>query len=294
MNTQDYLNQLEEDRQDLVDNLETKGITGLTGDETFTQLVPEVLNIPSGANLSEYFEYEPTTISNPENWGTNNFIKKMPDLLIPNTTTSLYKLFYYFGSKVIPKVVCGNNVTTFKEMFYGCNKPTEIDVGSLNISNVTTVDSMFYGCTSLINLKNSSNLGSTLCTTFSNMFYNCQNLTTLDLSNLNPTSSSSVVFQDTFYNCRNLTTIDLSNLEKAVTTTRMFENCTSLTKIDMRKMKFANISNYGRTFGGNSSTGPADDCLIIVKDDTQKNWIINKFSRLTNVKTVEEYENPSA
>ena len=38
--TSDYLNQLETDRQDLVDNLETQGITGLTGDETFTALVP--------------------------------------------------------------------------------------------------------------------------------------------------------------------------------------------------------------------------------------------------------------
>ena len=46
--TADYLTQLEEDRQDLVDNLETKGITGLSGNETFTELVPEVLNIPSG------------------------------------------------------------------------------------------------------------------------------------------------------------------------------------------------------------------------------------------------------
>jgi hypothetical protein len=48
MTTADYLNQLEQDRQDLVDNLETKGITGLTGDETFTELVPEVLNISGG------------------------------------------------------------------------------------------------------------------------------------------------------------------------------------------------------------------------------------------------------
>lgn len=42
------LSQLEQDREDLVDNLETKGITGLTGDETFTELVPEVLNISGG------------------------------------------------------------------------------------------------------------------------------------------------------------------------------------------------------------------------------------------------------
>ena len=51
METKDYLEQLEQDREDLVDNLETKGITGLTGDETFTQLVPEVLNIPSGGSV---------------------------------------------------------------------------------------------------------------------------------------------------------------------------------------------------------------------------------------------------
>lgn len=42
------LTQLVQDRDDLVTNLTTKGISGLTGDETFTELVPEVLNIPSG------------------------------------------------------------------------------------------------------------------------------------------------------------------------------------------------------------------------------------------------------
>lgn len=48
MTTQDYLDQLESDRSDMVDNLETQGITGLTGDETFTELVPEILNIAGG------------------------------------------------------------------------------------------------------------------------------------------------------------------------------------------------------------------------------------------------------
>ena len=51
----EQLTQLESDRSDLVDNLETMGITGLSGDETFTELVPEVLNIQGGADLSDYF-----------------------------------------------------------------------------------------------------------------------------------------------------------------------------------------------------------------------------------------------
>lgn len=51
--TSDYLEQLEQDREDLVDNLETKGITGLTGDETFTQLVPKVLDIQSTPDTTD-------------------------------------------------------------------------------------------------------------------------------------------------------------------------------------------------------------------------------------------------
>ena len=31
-------------------------------------------------------------------------------------------------------------------------------------------------------------------------------------------------------------------------------------------------------------------CLIIVKDDTQRTWITSKFSKLTNIKTIAEYE----
>lgn len=49
---EEQLTQLVSDRDDLVTNLTTKGISGLTGEETFTELVPEVLNIPSGGGGS--------------------------------------------------------------------------------------------------------------------------------------------------------------------------------------------------------------------------------------------------
>ena len=58
------LTQLESDRQDLVDNLETKGITGLTGDETFTELVPEVLNISGGTpSITSYTQLRNESIN---------------------------------------------------------------------------------------------------------------------------------------------------------------------------------------------------------------------------------------
>lgn len=55
----EQLTQLESDRQDLVSNLQTKGITGLTGDETFTELVPEVLNIQTGGGSFPITFYNP-------------------------------------------------------------------------------------------------------------------------------------------------------------------------------------------------------------------------------------------
>ena len=33
------------------------------------------------------------------------------------------------------------------------------------------------------------------------------------------------------------------------------------------------------------------DCLIIVKGQTEKDWVLNVRSDFTNVKTIEEYEN---
>jgi len=49
-NTADYLNQLIDDRNDLADNLVTMGVAA-THSETFTELVPKVLDISGGGNI---------------------------------------------------------------------------------------------------------------------------------------------------------------------------------------------------------------------------------------------------
>ena len=58
MTTSDYLEQLIQDRDNLVDNLTTMGIEDLTGDETFTELVPKVLHIPSGGGAQDIYRVE--------------------------------------------------------------------------------------------------------------------------------------------------------------------------------------------------------------------------------------------
>lgn len=59
--TSDYLIQLQQDREDLVDNLEAQGIDDLTGDETFTELVPRVLDIEGGGSGNKINIYSGST-----------------------------------------------------------------------------------------------------------------------------------------------------------------------------------------------------------------------------------------
>jgi hypothetical protein len=50
-------------------------------------------------------------------------------------------------------------------------------------------------------------------------------------------------------------------------------------------MNLSSLTSYTNMF-----TGVPSNCLIIVKDSTQKTWLQSKFSNLTNIKTVAEYE----
>lgn len=68
MQTSDYLEQLVQDKSDLVDNLTTQGIADLTGDETFTELVPKVLDISGGGTTEpeekdvNFYDYDGTRL----------------------------------------------------------------------------------------------------------------------------------------------------------------------------------------------------------------------------------------
>jgi hypothetical protein len=104
-----------------------------------------------------------------------------------------------------------------------------------------------------------------------------------DWTFLNATDASSM-----FNGCSQLIGKVHINLPSCTNVSNMFSGCTSLTHIDMREMTFDNVTNYTDMFGATSSAGVPDNCLIIVKDNTAKTWITSRFSRLTNVKTVEE------
>ena len=124
------------------------------------------------------------------------------------------------------------------------------------------------------------------------MFYNCGSITSIDLSQYNWDTSNINDFKYMFYYCLGLTTINISNLKNANNSdiSRMFGGCTSLQFLDMRNFDFTICNTYTELFGKDAFTYVPANCLIIVKDATQKQWIRNNFSRMTNVKTVAEYE----
>lgn len=293
----------------IIPNLGTKTITkngtyNATDDNLDGYSKVEVTT--SGADINDYFEttYNGTS---PSSWVSQNFVKKVPDLVIDDSVTSLQSFCNNIG--FCPKIICNSNITNMSSLYYS-NKSKSIDVSGLNTSKVTNMREMFsecyyitslnlsnfntnnvksmyklfYNCSSLTSLD-VSNFDTTNVTTMYGMFFNCNILTSLDLSNFNTTNLTNISYM--FQNCSSLTSLNLSNFDtsKINNMTFAFGGCKKLSNLDIRNFDFSNVTSYNNMF----SNVPAD-CLIIVKDDTAKTWITEKFTKLTNVKTVAELE----
>lgn len=222
--TTQYLEQLQADKQTLVDNLVAKGVEASSA-ETFTSLVPKVADIQAG-DISEYFE---ETVSSGTNTvsGWLNAVKKLPAL---------------------------SNTGANCSYMYANYKGAELDLSKMNFSIITTTAGMFNQCSNLTRLDLSSWAGTISVAT--NMFARCVNLTYLDLKNLKTASGTSIG--------------------------SMFLYCGKLEYLDIRNMTLSLCSGSG------VFTDVPANCEIIVKDDTEKEWILSQRSDFTNVKTVAE------
>ena len=254
--TSEYLTQLQTDRQTLANNVSAKGVQ-VPSDATFTELAWLVSTIPTGGVASDYF---------------GNF---------PGNTTDIKTTL-----KKVPAV--GFNNTSCASTFSGCTQLTDVDLSLFNTSSVTSFKSMFNGCSALTSL-NLSTFITTSASRFDYMFAGCSALTSLNLSTFGEGYYTN--FASMFYNCTALKEIDLSNFKTTASVglssniTNMFGGCLALEKLDMRKFDFTLIT--GSAFS-NMFYGIPNDCLIIVADSTQKDYIASGYSRFTNIKTVAE------
>lgn len=276
----------------------------------------EIENIQSGADLSEYFNTEITANN------STIILKKLPsEITVNDNVTSLSNVSLDISAAHPIKIKFNNNITSTRNLFYNNKSFTSIDCSEMDMSNVTdaygmfqqsrsitTLDLsnwdvrklqnaayMFSECTGLTSL-NINNWQTSSLTNMNSMFkqlrlpiYNVNHLDVTNVTNMNS------IFYGAFYNTGSATTIDIHDWNPtAVTdTSSMFDWGRLLTQIDMRKMDLTNVTNYTNMFGstddGKNNNVP-NNCEIIVKDQTQKDWITSKWTRLTNVKTVAEYE----
>lgn len=177
-----------------------------------------------------------------------------------------------------------NDNLTCDQMFRGCSSLKKIDLSTWTVSKTPTLSYLCYDCVNLMSFAAFSVNDTSSSKNFEYMFYDCYNLEKADLSDMKVAPSN---MRYMFQNCYSLKEIDLRNFESTnlSNVSYMLRNCSSLQKLDIRKLSISTVSNKSN-FIGNVPT----DCLIIVKDQTEKSWFASNYSSYTNVRTLEEYE----
>ena len=101
-----------------------------------------------------------------------------------NSQEYIYEFYWNFQKEGLYtiKIIFKKKLTSCSNLFYDCNKITEIDLSNFDCSQVKTCYNMFYDCTSLKKID-FGNLDFPLVTSLEYMFYNCNNLLELNLSN---------------------------------------------------------------------------------------------------------------
>ena len=165
-----------------------------------------------------------------------------------------------------------DNVTDMRGMFYGCSRPTSLDVSHFNTAKVTTMEFLFCGCNSLTNI-NLKSFNTSKVESMFDMFVSCTNLTSLDISNFNTTNVTSMYRM--FGGCSSLTSLDLSNFNTSNVKDMkyLFSDCTSLKTI------YASNWNVNANSGYNMFLG----CVSLVGGNGttyDSNHIDNEYARI--------------
>lgn len=280
MTTADYLTQLQQDREDLVDNLETMGISGLSGDETFTELVPEVLNISGGG--SDYNVKMTSTISSADSGQSGRsillqYITEIPTIDVSNILYgNATGLFYWFAGLTSIEVIGGQNIINATSMFYYTSSLNSLKI---NLSNATDLRSCFNNS----NLNDFSNVTFGQPTDVTDIF-NGSKATTLPYIDLSKATSIKNAFRNNA-NLVNVPAYDLSSVNASDGFNNAFMNCNNLSNDSLNNIlaMCASATNYNGTktlynvFGGSkSSVYPAStvQALSNYQDFIDAGWTI--------------------
>lgn len=85
----------------------------------------------------------------------------------------------------------------------------------------------------------------------------------------------------------NLGSITLKNATSVTNCSSCFNGCINLMTLDIRDMDFATITSASGFLGSGNNKVPTN-CLIIVKDATNQQWMWDHYSNYTNVKRADQ------
>ena len=206
-----------------------------------------------------------------------------------------------------------SNVTTMANMFYFCQRLTEldltnfdtlkvtdmnymffkvraqeIDLSSFNTSNVTNMSYMFGECGFLTNI-NLSSFNTSKVTNMSAMFKGCDVLTKLDLSKFK--TSKVAYMNEMFSNCTSLKSLKVSalnfNTVNVINMKRMFYNCSSLTEIPVAKFNTSNVTNFDEMFARCSSLKTLNLSNFVVSNYFEGNDSNSMLNGCTSLRSIQ-------
>lgn len=250
---------------------------GITETITPANFDTEIASIETGGNSykiedGRYFFYQGARLSELDNIAAVSAFKDCSSMFSQTRNKTTINV----------KNLDMSHATKIDGMFQGCFELTNLDFSSWNTPNLTSMRGVFNGDSKLktINFKN---VDTSKVTDMSSLFLGCSALTNLDISTFNTSNTTSLA--QMFSGCSALTALDLSGWDTSKVTNYegTFMSCKNLQELDIRNFDFTKASSYSSVF----SSIPAD-CLIIVKDDTAKDWVLARRSDFTNVKTVAE------
>ena len=150
------------------------------------------------------------------------------------------------------------SVTEMNSFFEGCTSLSTVDLRNNEAPNVLNMNFMFRDCTNLLSVH-LSGFNAVKVKDLSFWFFECPNITSIDLSSFNTPDLLSLV--GTFSGCRRLTNLKFGNnfkTSKVTDMALMFQNCNSLSSIDLSKFDTTSVIKMDQMF---------DQCISLTSLD---------------------------
>ena len=294
-----YLTALDRDRDALAANLVTKGVQA-SSSETFTTLVPKVLDIPSGGGGGE-IEWNTSTdcpsfiTANASVTHVGIGVKKLTvENLNFGCQSSAYALAAWAGFSNLEEVTLKNcnfvYLTTLQYGLYFSSTQTPL-LNKITFKNcaLKKAGTTYYpldlgmgiptgGTADLDIIIDGLTFEAGITKTSKGIFNGGRRIKSITFNNI--VLNDFVEFNAMFTNCSALTSLDLSSFVATATKVNgMFNGCTSLATLDISGLDCTGItssSNYTNMFSNVPTT-----CTIYVKDAANQAWFSSKFSGYT-------------